>query len=80
MNRYTIKIYPPENKNQLWGARCEDLKLNASGETESEAFYNLMENIPIYFQIKNEEERHSILTKKKTSPKIERKFEIPAFA
>ncbi len=79
-SNYTIKIYPPKDKNQLWGARCEDLKLNASGETESDAFYNLMVNIPIYFKIKNEEQQHTALTKRKFERHTEQSFKIPAFA
>ena len=61
---YTITIIPPESDSQLWGARCEELQLDASGETESEAFYNLVENIPIYFEIKNETQRHQKLSQK----------------
>ncbi len=80
MKDYTIIIHPPENKNQLWGARCENLKLNASGETEQEAFYNLIENIPYYFEIKNETERHSTLIQKKTERRTKRTFQIPAFS
>jgi hypothetical protein len=37
-NQYLIQINPPENKNQLWGAWCEDLALSAFGETKQQAF------------------------------------------
>jgi predicted RNase H-like HicB family nuclease len=80
MSNYTIKTYPPQNKNELWGVRCEELKLNASGETEQEAFYNLIENIPVYFEIKNETDRHLILSKNKKNKGEARCFQIPAFA
>ena len=77
--QYTITMHPPQNTKQLWGARCEELKLNASGKTEGEAFYNLIENIPVYFEIKNEAQRHHLLTKNTSHNYAEKSFQIPAF-
>lgn len=78
-SQYTVEIDAPKNKNELWGAWCKELKLSAFGETESEAFYNLVENIPEYFSIKGEAERTAILRKKTTKTKS-RTFTLPAFA
>jgi len=57
---YTITISPPKNNKQLWGVWCDELKLSAFGETESEAFYNLIENIPDFLKIKGEKERTKV--------------------
>lgn len=78
-NMYTIEISPPENKRELFGAWCEELKLSAFGETEQEAFYNLIENIPIYFEIQSEEKRSERLREHRPSSR-KKKFTIPAFA
>ncbi len=82
MKTYTIRLDPPENDNQLWGAWCEELKLSAFGETKNEAFYNMVENIPIYFEIKNEFERSKKLRSfiEKEEEKKEEVYCIPAFA
>jgi len=76
---YTITISPPKDDNQLWGAWCEEIKLSAFGETESEAFYNLIENIPVFFKIKGEKERTSTLRTRHSVPR-KKKIKIPAFA
>jgi hypothetical protein len=79
MNKYTIMISEPENKNQIWGAWCEELKLSAFGETESESFYNLIENIPEYFKVKDEDKRLKLLRSVREGSR-QRKITIPAFA
>lgn len=79
---YTITIEYPKNDNELFGAWCDELQLSAFGESESEAFYNLIENIPIYFDIQNENQRNKKFVSKResfSSPK-KQKFLIPEFA
>ncbi|MEI7511109.1 MAG: hypothetical protein WCJ84_03045 [Candidatus Peregrinibacteria bacterium] len=78
-NSYTIEISEPENKNELFGAWCEELQLSAFGETENEAFYNLIENIPLYFSVKSEPQRKKFLQKTRPINALKR-FVIPAFA
>ncbi len=78
-NNYTITVYPPETDIQLWSVWCKELELGASGETENEAFYNLVENLPTFFEIKNEIGRTEKLRKHKLAPK-QRTFQIPAYA
>ena len=80
--QYTITLEAPENSDELYGAWCEELKLSAFRESESEAFYNLVENIPAYFEVKNEEERTYILRShiKTRLPSRLKEIKISAFS
>jgi hypothetical protein len=79
-NQYLIQINPPENKNQLWGAWCEDLALSAFGETKQQAFYNLVQNIPEYFAIKAERTEEKMNHTTFTQDFESETYFIPAFA
>lgn len=78
-NQYAIVINPPEDKNQLWGAWCEDLELSAFGETKQQAFYNLVQNIPEYFAIQNERSAPSPIEKFDHDITATETYFIPAF-
>jgi len=76
---YTIEISPPKDDTEIFGAWCPELSLSAFGKTENEAFYNLIENIPLFFEVSDEKKRQQCLRSKK-SPLKKRKITIPAFA
>lgn len=78
-DQYTIDVIPPENPKELWGVWCKELKLSAFGETESEAFYNLVENIPEFLKIQKEADRTKTL-RNNTKTTQRKRFTIPAFA